>query len=71
MTQLALELSQLEVEPIEVLEMGADLLQQEQNRSLETLTSAEGKNGVLAIFTPGMMNASCASSSSCFYSCRS
>jgi hypothetical protein len=27
MTQLTLELSQLEVEPIEALEMGADLLQ--------------------------------------------
>jgi type II secretory pathway predicted ATPase ExeA len=56
MTQLTLELSQLEVEPIEALEMGADILQREQNRSLETLTSAQGKNDVLAIVTPNFTN---------------
>jgi hypothetical protein len=51
MTQLVLELSQLEVEPIELQEVGIAILQREQNRNLETLTAAEGKNDVLAILT--------------------
>jgi hypothetical protein len=51
MTQLALELSQLEVEPIELQEVGITILQREQNRNLETLTTTEGKNDVLAILT--------------------
>jgi hypothetical protein len=59
MTQLVLELSQLEVEPIEALEIGADFLQREQNRRLETLTSAEGKNDVLAIITTNFTNGGC------------
>ena len=48
MTQLALELSQLEVEPIDLQEVEST---QEQNRNLETLTVAEGKNDVLTILT--------------------
>ncbi len=51
MTQLILELSQLEVEPIESQEMGANILPQEQDGSLETLTAVEGKNNLLAILT--------------------
>ena len=51
MTQLTLELSQLEVEPIELEEMGSSILQREQNSSLETLTTAEGQNDVLAVLT--------------------
>lgn len=62
MTQLALELSQLEIEPIELQEMGGTHLQQEQNRNLETLTATESKNDVLSILTLATslpVNASC------------
>ncbi len=62
MTLLALELSQLEVEPVELQEVGISILQQEQNRNLETLTAPEGKNDVLAILTLTSslpVNASC------------
>lgn len=51
MTQLALELSELEIEPIELQEVGTTSPQQGQNRNLETLTTPEGKNDVLAILT--------------------
>jgi hypothetical protein len=50
MSLLTLELSELEVEPIELQEVGSSLLQREQNKSLETL-STEGKNDVVSILT--------------------
>src|SRR4051812_1403184 len=62
MIQLALELSQLEIEPIELQEVGSTILQQEHNRNLETLTATEGKNDILAILTITSsfpVNASC------------
>jgi hypothetical protein len=51
MTQLTLELSQLEVEPIDLHEVGTSSLLQEQDRNLETLTTTEGKNDALVILT--------------------
>ena len=48
MSLLTLELSELEVEPIELQEVGSTLLQRKQNKSLETLTTG-GKNDVVSI----------------------
>lgn len=50
MPLLTVELSELEVEPIELQEVGSTILQREQNKSLETLTT-EGKNDVMSILT--------------------
>ena len=50
MPLLTLELSELDVEPIEIQEVGGTFLKREQNKSLETLTT-ESKNDVVSILT--------------------
>ena len=60
-----LELSQLDVEPVEVQKVENTILLREQNNSLETLTTGNGENDVKAIITLGILPANIGDGGGC------